>query len=167
MYLYYPIRVYMATFTADVAAPWDGSRKLYFSPLVIRPEVLRTICGATVQSSLTSAARCDAPSGSAKTFPFDARAEVTLANSGAVEARVRELILHGCFSKVSDFTSLGYAGARKNSYRVRTFEAQGTVIYSQPDVGFGLAFREIKPPFLAALQKWLVLAKKKYESQAR
>jgi hypothetical protein len=46
------------------------------------------------------------------------------------------------------------------------FEADGTVIYSQPNVGVGLAFRDIRPHFLAVLQKWVVLAKNMYESQA-
>jgi len=40
------------------------------------------------------------------------------------------------------------------------------VIYSQPDVGFGFAFGDINPHFLAVLQQWLALAKKNYECQA-
>jgi len=49
---------------------------------------------------------------------------------------------------------------------LETFEANGTVIYSQPNVGVGLAFRDTRPHFLAVLQKWVVLAKNMYESQA-
>jgi hypothetical protein len=29
------------------------------------------------------------------------------------------------------------------------------VIYAQPTLGMGVAFREVKPAFLAVLQKWL------------
>jgi hypothetical protein len=107
-----------------------------------------------------------APEVPRRTFPFDARAEVTLANSGAVEARVRELSLHGCFLKFPISLPSGTPVLVRILTESETFEAHGTVIYSQPDVGFGLAFREIKPHFLAVLQKWLVLAKKKCESQA-
>jgi len=45
------------------------------------------------------------------------------------------------------------------------FEAKGSVIYYQQNVGFGLAFLEVEPRFLRVLQKWLRLAKEKYESQ--
>jgi hypothetical protein len=36
--------------------------------------------------------------------------------------------------------------------------------YSRPNVGFGLAFRDVKPHFLRVLQRWLRFAKKKIES---
>jgi myo-inositol-1-phosphate synthase len=35
------------------------------------------------------------------------------------------------------------------------FEASATVIYAQPTLGRGVAFREVKPTNLAVLQKWL------------
>jgi hypothetical protein len=35
------------------------------------------------------------------------------------------------------------------------FEANGSVVFSQPDMGLSLAFRDVKPYFLAVLQKWL------------
>jgi hypothetical protein len=33
------------------------------------------------------------------------------------------------------------------------FEANGIVIYSRPNVGFGLAFLDVKPHFLRVLKK--------------
>ena len=106
------------------------------------------------------------PEAPRSTFPFDAKAEVTLANSDPVDARVRELSLYGCFLKFP----ISPAPATPVLVRIfaesETFEADGTVIYSQPNVGFALAFRDIKPYFLTVLQNWLLLAKKKYESQA-
>jgi hypothetical protein len=58
------------------------------------------------------------------------------------------------FSGVSDFTR----------GRDACFEAKGSVIYSRPNVGFGLAFLEVEPRFLPVLQKWLRSAKEKIES---
>jgi hypothetical protein len=34
------------------------------------------------------------------------------------------------------------------------------VIFSQPNMGSGLAFRDVKPYFLTVLQKWLTQAMK-------
>jgi hypothetical protein len=92
-------------------------------------------------------------------------AEVTLANSGPVDARVTGLSLHGCALKFPIPLPPATPVLVKILADSESFEADGTVIYSRPNVGFALAFRDIKPHFLAVLQKWLVLAKKKYESQ--
>jgi hypothetical protein len=101
-----------------------------------------------------------------RTFPFVARAEVTPENSDTVSTRVRELSLRGCFLEFP--TSLA-AGTRV-FVRIFTgsefFEADGSVIYYQQDVGFGLAFLEVKPHSLRVLQKWLRLARDKSESQS-
>jgi hypothetical protein len=35
------------------------------------------------------------------------------------------------------------------------FEADATVVYSNPSLGMGLAFRQVRPEFLARLRKWL------------
>jgi hypothetical protein len=45
------------------------------------------------------------------------------------------------------------------------FEAKGSVIYSRPNVGFGLAFLEVEAHFVRVLQEWLRSAKKKIESR--
>jgi hypothetical protein len=45
------------------------------------------------------------------------------------------------------------------------FEAKGSVIYSRPNLGFGLAFLEVESRFLRVLQEWLRSAKKKIESR--
>jgi PilZ domain len=105
------------------------------------------------------------PEAPRKTFPFDAMAEVTLANSGPVDARVTKLSLHGCVLKFPIPLPPATPVLVKILAESETFEADGTVIYSRPNVGFALVFRDIKPHFLAVPRKWLVLAKKKYESQ--
>ena len=106
------------------------------------------------------------PEAPRRTFPFNARAEVTLANSEPIDARVTELSLHGCLLKFPNPLPPATPVLVKIFAELETFEADGTVIYSQPNVGVGLAFRDIRPHFLAVLQMWLVLAKNMYESQA-
>ncbi len=36
------------------------------------------------------------------------------------------------------------------------FEASASVIYSQENLGFGLAFRDVNPRFFPTLKKWLL-----------
>ena len=38
------------------------------------------------------------------------------------------------------------------------FEAKGAVIYANPTLGMGLAFRDVKPDFRMVMQKWLLAA---------
>jgi hypothetical protein len=99
-----------------------------------------------------------------RTFPFDARAEVTPENSRTVSARVRELSLHGCFLEFPTSLAAGTRVFVKMVTKSEFFEAKGSVIYSRPNVGFGLAFLEVEPRFLRVLQEWLTLAKEKIES---
>lgn len=44
------------------------------------------------------------------------------------------------------------------------FEAEATVIYSNPSLGMGLVFRQVRPDFLAVLRAWLLKAMR--QSQA-
>jgi PilZ domain. len=89
-------------------------------------------------------------------FPFSAPAEVTRLDAQSTEStRVNELSLYGCYL---DTRSPLPRGARVNVKIVsgdHFFEAGATVVYSQPSLGMGLAFRDVKPPYLAVLQKWL------------
>lgn len=91
-----------------------------------------------------------------KRFPFVAHAEVIQENaSAAIGAKVTEISLYGCYL---EFT----APLRKGAHVVVKiftgsdfFEANASVVYSQPNLGTGLAFRGVKPHFAAVLQKWL------------
>jgi len=92
--------------------------------------------------------------------PFCAPAETAPEGSptASVSANVAELSLYGCYM------------ATATPYKVQTllrvkifnagefFEARATVIYSHAAKGMGLAFREIKPHFLATLKKWILEA---------
>jgi hypothetical protein len=99
-----------------------------------------------------------------RTFPFDARAEVTPENSRTVSTRVRELSLHGCFLEFSTALPTETRVLVKIVTESEFFEAKGSVIYSRPNVGFGLAFLEVEPRFLDVLEKWLRSAQEKIES---
>jgi hypothetical protein len=56
-----------------------------------------------------------------------------------------EISLYGCFLKFPISLSPGTPAFVKIFTESETCEADGTVIYSHPDVGFGFAFRDIKP----------------------
>jgi hypothetical protein len=92
-------------------------------------------------------------------FPFEASAEVSEENADArVPARVTEISLNGCFLQMAnpfpDRTPILVKIFVEGSF----FEAHGTVVYSQPNTGVGVAFRELKPYFVAVLKKWLLEA---------
>ncbi|MCU1243826.1 MAG: hypothetical protein JWO71_4552 [Candidatus Acidoferrum typicum] len=87
-------------------------------------------------------------------WPFEARAELYPENASRILTRVREISLHGCY--------LEFAPLQKGTHVVVKifagsdfFEANGSVVFSQPNMGLSLAFRDVKPYFLAVLQKWL------------
>jgi hypothetical protein len=89
-------------------------------------------------------------------FPFSASAEVTRLDTGATEpTQVNELSLYGCYLD----TKAPLPRGAKVNIRIHSggqfFEAPASVVYSQPTLGMGLAFRDLKPAFLAVLQKWL------------
>jgi hypothetical protein len=89
-------------------------------------------------------------------FPFAASAEVIRTDTHTTETtRVNELSLYGCY--LDPVTSLprGAQVIVKIISGGQLFEASATVLYSQPSLGMGVAFREVKPVFLAVLQNWL------------
>jgi hypothetical protein len=92
-------------------------------------------------------------------FPFDASAEVSEENAKArLTAHVSEISLNGCFLQMAnpfpDRTPIHVKIFVEGSF----FEANGTVVYSQANSGVGVAFRELKPYFVAVLKKWLLEA---------
>ncbi len=92
-------------------------------------------------------------------FPFSAAAEVTRLDSGATEStQVNELSLYGCYLDTKAPLPRGAKVNIKIHSGGQFFEASAAVVYSQPTLGMGLAFRDVKPVFLAVLQKWLLQA---------
>jgi PilZ domain-containing protein len=73
-------------------------------------------------------------------------------------ARVKELSLNGCYVDTESPYPMGASLAIKLFTETEFFEAQASVIYSRPEEGMGLMFRETKPYYLMVLRKWLLSA---------
>jgi hypothetical protein len=73
-------------------------------------------------------------------------------------ARVKELSLNGCYVDTKTPYPLGSSLAVKLFTETEFFEAQASVVYSMPDVGMGLMFRDTKPYYVMVLRKWLLTA---------
>jgi PilZ domain len=99
-------------------------------------------------------------------YPFGAPAELLVEHSDAkMLVRVNELSLYGCYLDASIPLSTGTPVQIKIFGPHDYFEASAIVIYAHPNVGMGLAFREVKPGFGAVLQKWLLQAMQKQDPQ--
>jgi len=89
-------------------------------------------------------------------YAFSAPAELSRIGAGASnKLRVNEISLHGCYLDDSTSFSRGTQVTIKIFSGVQTFEATASILYSQPTLGTGLAFREVKPPAMAILREWL------------
>jgi hypothetical protein len=92
--------------------------------------------------------------------PFASPAEIAPETSpvASVSANVAELSLYGCYiatpAPFAEQTLLRVKIFNAEEY----FEAKATVLYAQPAKGMGLAFRALKPAFLAILKKWILAA---------
>ena len=73
-------------------------------------------------------------------------------------ARVKELSLNGCYVDTENPYPIGASLAIKLFTDTEFFEARASVVYSKPDQGMGLMFRETKPYYLMVLRKWLLAA---------
>jgi hypothetical protein len=76
-----------------------------------------------------------------------------------IGGNITELSLYGCY------LDSGAPLAPRTRVLVKIFaadgeyfEAEATVIYSNPSLGMGLVFRQVRPDFLAVLRKWLLKA---------
>jgi PilZ domain len=76
-------------------------------------------------------------------FPCKASAEVS--SGGAIElTNVTELSRYGCFLQTPTPLATGTSLAVKIMNQGKVFAATAMVVYSQPDLGMGIAFREVK-----------------------
>jgi hypothetical protein len=94
-------------------------------------------------------------------YPFVASAELIDEESQTqLSVRVTELSLYGCyFDTVNPFPVQTRVLVKIVTEHV-FFEAYGTVIYSHPNLGMGVAFQQVHPYFLRILQGWLMDAEK-------
>lgn len=89
-------------------------------------------------------------------YPFVADAEIVEEISGArMFVRVTELSLYGCYLDMHQPLPSGSQLFVKIFTGTDFFEAEATVVYSQPNIGVGLTFREVNQHFLPTLKKWL------------
>ena len=92
-------------------------------------------------------------------YPFIATAEVIDQSSQAsVSTRVTELSLHGCYLDMPNPLPTDTQIKVKIYSEGRFFEASGVVVYSQPNHGVGVTFRDVRPQFLTVLKQWLLAA---------
>ena len=92
-------------------------------------------------------------------YPFIATAEVFDPSSQAsTSTRVTELSLHGCYLDMPNPLPKDTQIKIKIYSEGRFFEASGVVVYSQPNLGIGVTFRDVRPQFLSVLKQWLLAA---------
>ena len=86
-------------------------------------------------------------------FPFYASAEITeFPTQVRLTTRTSELSRH---IDVMNPLPLGTAVKIQIIHHEQTFDATAHVIYSQPNMGMGVAFDEIEVGQVPALEKWL------------
>ena len=92
-------------------------------------------------------------------YPFIATAEVIDPSSQASSsARVTELSLYGCYLDMPNALPKD-AQIKIKIYSEGTFfESNGVVVYSQPNLGVGVTFRDVRPQLLTVLKQWLLAA---------
>jgi len=85
---------------------------------------------------------------------FEERSEVRVAS------RVSELSLHGCYLDMMNPFPTDTIVLLKIFAGEAAFKSRAKVIYSQPNMGAGMAFIDVDPESLAVLQHWLEEAAK-------
>jgi hypothetical protein len=88
---------------------------------------------------------------------IEERADVRIAS------RVSELSLHGCYLDMMNPFPTGTMVLVKISAGEAFFEAKSKIVYSQPNMGAGVGFLEVKPDSQVVLERWLDEAKKEHK----
>jgi hypothetical protein len=92
-------------------------------------------------------------------YTFIANAELTETESkAAIQTRVTEISLYGCYFDMVNPLPAGTAVRVKIFCDDGFFEADGAVIYSQPNFGMGVTFRSVQPFYHSVLKKWILKA---------
>jgi hypothetical protein len=92
-------------------------------------------------------------------FPFVANAEVSETSAGTrIKVRVTEISIYGCYLDMLNPFAVGTEVFVKIFTAADIFETSAIVVYSHPNLGVGLAFRDVSPHSLSTLQKWLAEA---------
>lgn len=89
-------------------------------------------------------------------FPFYASAEITdVQTRTRFDTRTSELSRHGCYLDTINPLPRGTALQIQLLHHEQRVAASGHVVHSQPNMGMGVAFDEVEPTKLQALEKWL------------
>ena len=91
---------------------------------------------------------------------IEERADVRIAT------RVSELSLHGCYLDMMNPFPKGTVVLVKISAGDAFFEARSQIVYSQPNMGAGVAFLHVETDSQAALERWLDGAEKDHQRQS-
>lgn len=92
-------------------------------------------------------------------FPFVANAEISETVGGTrIKARVNEISIYGCYLDMLNPLPAGTQVFVKIFTEADFFETSASVVFSHPNLGVGLAFREVSPHSLSTLQRWLMEA---------
>jgi hypothetical protein len=89
-------------------------------------------------------------------YPFYASAEIVeLKTHTRMTTRTSELSRYGCYLDMLNPFPLGTLVIIQILYNEQTFGSAGRVIYSQHNMGMGVAFEEMELPQKQTLEKWL------------
>jgi PilZ domain len=89
-------------------------------------------------------------------FPFYASAEITESRTKTkFNTRTSELSRHGCYMDMMNPFPLGTAVHVQITYNHEKFDVPGRVVYSQPNMGMGVAFEALPAGQAGILEKWL------------
>ena len=89
-------------------------------------------------------------------YPFYAGAEIIdTQTETTMSARTSELSRHGCYIDMLNPFPLGMAVKIRIVYQEQTFEASGRVVYSQRNMGMGIAFDTARLESAQILDKWI------------
>jgi hypothetical protein len=72
-----------------------------------------------------------------------------------IASRVSELSLHGCYLDMMNPFPVDTLVLLKIYTRDAQFQTKARIIYSQPNMGAGVVFRETDAKYLPVLQHWL------------
>ena len=87
---------------------------------------------------------------------FRCEAPVEVVADGAAEtANVTDISRYGCFVETHNPLKTGTSVVVKIMNQGQVFAAMAMVVYSRPDLGMGIAFREVKSLFQGVLDNWL------------
>src|ERR1700759_2914664 len=92
---------------------------------------------------------------------FEERSEIRVAT------RVSELSLHGCYLDMMNPFPVDTIVFLKIFAGEAAFKSKSKGLYSQPNMGSGMAFIDVDPDSLAVLQHWLEVAAKDQAAQPK